>query len=267
MPPDLVDTHCHLDVEQFDADRDDVVARAAAAGVTRIVVPGLDIATSEAAIALTERYAGVYAAVGVHPNDIGGEPRSLDEALVALRDLSLRSGVVAIGEVGLDYYWDATPHDLQQQWLAAQLDLAAELELPVILHNREATADLMALLAEWARGPIPPALAGRLGVLHSFSAEWGDAVAALEMGFYVGFTGPLTFKKADALRAIAARVPLDRVLVETDSPFLAPHPHRGKRNEPAYVRHVAEKLAELRGLTYAEIAAITSANAARLFGW
>ncbi len=169
---ELVDTHCHLDFERFNEDRDEVVHRAAEAGVTRIVVPGLDLE-------------GVYAAVGMHPNDIGAEPPPLDETLAELRELAAHPKVVAIGEIGLDYYWDRTPREVQATWLARQLDLAAELGLPVILHNRDATADLLAALAAWVGPGLPDTIAARPGVLHSFSATWEDAEIALAMGFYL----------------------------------------------------------------------------------
>lgn len=254
----LVDTHCHLDFERFDEDREAVVARAAAAGVQAIIVPALDLDNAQAVLQLTEQYPRVFAAVGVHPNSAAGWQ---DEWIDSLRGLAQREKVVAVGEIGLDYYWDKTPAGTQQQAFAAQLRLAAELELPVIVHNREASEDVLRLLAA-----SPLAGRERPGVLHSFSASWQTAEIALGMGFYLGFTGPLTFKKADELRGIAARAPADRLLVETDAPFLAPQPRRGKRNEPANVRFVAQKLAEVRGVEAALMAEVTTANAARLFG-
>ena len=273
----LVDTHCHLDFESFAEDVEAVVARAAEAGVTRIIVPGLDLDNAPAVLALAERFPGVYAAVGVHPNSAAGWR---DEWIDALRELAQHDKVVAIGEIGLDYYWDKTPPPTQHQALTAQLELAVELGLPVIIHNRDASEDVLRLLTAVAQGSrdegareerssltpgtwnLEPALRG---VLHSFAADWATAEAALGLGFYLGFTGPLTYKKADELRAIAARVPLDRVLIETDAPFLAPHPFRGKRNEPAHVRLVAERLAEVRGVSLADVAAATTANAQALF--
>ena len=253
----LIDTHCHLDFDRFDDDRDAVVARATAAGVTRIIIPALDLQNSRTAQSLAERYEGVFTAVGVHPNSSAAWR---DEWLGVLRDLAQHDKVVAIGEIGLDYHWDDSPKAVQHRALALQLELAAELALPVIIHNRESSADVIRLLRQ-------SPLAGRenAGVLHSFSADWDTAVAALDMGFYLGFTGPITFKKADDLREIAAKVPLDRILVETDAPFLTPHPYRGKRNEPAYVAYVAEKLAAVRGMETAVLAQHTTQNALRLF--
>lgn len=259
MTMKLVDTHCHLDFERFDEDRDAVVARARAAGVERIVVPALDLDNCTAVLNLTEQYDCVWAAVGVHPNSSAGWQ---DGWIDAIRDFAQHDKVVAIGEIGLDYYWDDAPYDVQHRALRLQLELAAELGLPVIIHNRESSADVVRLLRE-----SPLAHTDRPGVLHSFSAPLAVATAVIDLGFYIGFTGPLTFKKADDLRAIAAQLPLDRILVETDAPFLAPQPRRGKRNEPAYVAYVAEKLAEVRGMDTAVVAARTSANATRLFAF
>lgn len=253
----LVDSHCHLDFNRFDDDRDAVVARAAAAGVTRIVVPTIDLDNCAAVLALSERYDGVFAAVGVHPNSSAEwQPTDIDH----IRTLAQHPKVVAIGEIGVDYYWDKSPKTTQHTAFAAQMALAAELDLPVIVHNREASEDTVALMAA-----SPLAGRERAGVLHSFSAEAHIARRALDLGFYIGFTGPLTYKKADDLRQIAQTVPLDRILIETDAPFLAPHPYRGKRNEPAYVVAVADRLAALHNLSLDRIAAITTANAERLF--
>ncbi|MBK7897707.1 MAG: TatD family hydrolase [Anaerolineaceae bacterium] len=253
----LIDTHCHLDFDRFDEDRDAVVQRALDAGVQQIIVPALDLDNCRTVLALTEKYAGVFAAVGVHPNSSAGWQ---DGWIGVLRDLARHPKVVAIGEIGLDYYWDKSPKPVQQRALGLQLELAAELNFPVIIHNREADADVMQMLAE-------SPLVGREnpGVLHSFAAGWDTAVSALTLGYYLGFTGPVTFKKADDLREIAQKVPDDRILVETDAPFLTPHPYRGKRNEPAYVAYVAERLAEVRGVSTAVFAQQTTANAHRLF--
>lgn len=253
----LIDTHCHLDFDWFDEDRDAVVERALAASVTQMVVPGLDLENCRTILALTEKYDGVFAAVGIHPNS---SAEWQDSWVGILRDLAQQPKVVAIGEIGLDYYWDKSPQAVQHRALALQLELAAELNLPVIIHNREASADVIRLLSE-------APLVGREnpGVLHSFAADWATAVAALNLGYYLGFTGPVTYKKADALREIARKVPDDRILVETDAPFLTPHPYRGKRNEPAYVAYVAEKLAEVRGVSTAVFARQTTENAHRLF--
>lgn len=258
----LVDTHCHLDFDSYDSIRDDVIGEAAEAGVSRIIDPGTDLARCQKALDLADAYPGVYAAVGIHPTSTVGFDA---DTLAQVRAMAAHSKVVAIGEIGLDYYWDASPKDTQRAALEAQLALAAELELPVIIHNRDASDDLLSVLATWT-ATLPAALKDRPGVLHSFSAPQRIAEQGLALGFYIGFTGPVTFKKADDLRHIAAQVPDDRILVETDGPFLTPVPHRGKRpNKPAYVRHIAERLAALRTVPDADFFAQTTANAERLF--
>ena len=254
----LVDTHCHLDFDRFDGDRLQVIERAVAAGVKQIIIPALDLENCRTVLALTDQHPELFAAVGIHPNSSADWQDSWVEKI---RDFAGNPKVVAIGEIGLDYYWDKSPKVVQHQALRMQLELAAELELPVVIHNRESDEDVLDLLRQ-------SALNGRLhsGVLHSFSTSWETAEAALEMGFYLGFTGPVTYKKADGLRDVVANAPLDRILVETDAPFLAPQQHRGKRNEPAYVAYVAEMIAEIRGLAVDEIGRITTENARRLFG-
>jgi TatD DNase family protein len=250
----LVDTHCHLDFDSYAADLDAVLARAAAAGVGRIIVPAIDVTSSRAVVKLAGEHQSILAAVGVHPNSSAGWQ---DEWLDELRELAAGGRVVAIGEIGLDYYRDYSPPAVQQKAFAAQIKLASELDLPVIVHNREADEDVLSHLVRFGRG---------WGVLHSFSSSWPTAQAALEAGYYLGFTGPITFKKAHELREVAAQAPLDRILVETDGPFLTPQPFRGKRNEPSYVQYIARRLAEVRGLSEQQVARQTSANAIRLFG-
>jgi TatD DNase family protein len=257
----LVDTHCHIDFNAYDEDREAVIARAAEAGVTRIIIPALDVENTRGIIALTRQYPGVYAAVGIHPNSTANfTPAMISE----LEALAHAPEVVAIGEIGLDYHWDDSPKHIQAEAFRAQLDLAARLELPVIIHNREASDDVIAILEAWVQN-LPDTLKDRPGVLHSFSAPPEVADRALAAGFYIGFTGPITFKKADDLRRIAAAVPLDRILVETDGPFLTPAPFRGKRNEPAYIPYMVERLAALRQISIEAMGQATTENAERLF--
>ncbi|NLF78512.1 MAG: TatD family hydrolase [Chloroflexi bacterium] len=259
----LIDTHCHLDFDAYDTLRDDIVREAAEAGVTRIINPGTDLDRSRAALKLADTYPGVYAAVGIHPNSSA----DFDESVLGtLRDMAAHPKVVAIGEIGLDYYRDSSPR--AQQWRAfeAQLALAADLGLPVIIHNRDASDDVLDILSAWVPA-LPATLKDRPGVLHSFSAPQPVADRGLALGFCLGFTGPVTFKKADDLRRIAARVPPDRILVETDGPFLTPEPRRGRwPNQPAYVRYIAERIAALHLLPEDAFATLTTANAERLFG-
>lgn len=254
----LVDTHCHLDFERFDADRDQVVQRARDAGVRRIVVPAIDLDNCEDVITLSQSYAEVFMAVGIHPNSTRGWR---DPWIDRVRQLAGEEKVVAIGEIGLDYYWDKSPPEVQKRAFASQLSLAAELDLPVIVHNREADVDVLSLLAE-----SPLSARERPGVLHSFSSSWHVAERALEIGYYLGFTGPVTYKKADDLRDVVARMPMDRILVETDAPFLSPQAVRGKRNEPAYVTMIAEEIARVRGMSMKVLEAMTTENAACVFG-
>ncbi|NPA26234.1 MAG: TatD family hydrolase [Chloroflexi bacterium] len=263
----LIDTHTHLHFDAFDADRPQVVRRAQEAGVIAWIDPAVDLDGARRALTWAHRYPDAYfVAVGVHPNSAHTAWHG-EATLRALRTLANDPAVVAIGEIGLDYYREATPPPLQRQALQAQLDLAAELGLPVILHQRESIADLLAILADWVadlRAHGHP-LAEAPGVLHSFSAGPSEALRGVELGFFIGLTGPLTFKNGHRMRAVARAVPLNHLLVETDAPFMAPHPYRGRRNEPAYVRWIAQRLAQERGLPFETVAAQTTANAQRLF--
>jgi len=237
------------------------MARAAAAGVTRVINPATDAASGAAALQLADRYPGVYVAVGIHPNDTAAYQAA---DLETITDQANHPKVVAIGEIGLDYYRDWSPKDQQRAAFEDQLVLAAQLGLPVIIHNREASDDVLAVLSTWVP-TLPAAIKTRPGVLHSFAASREAAQRALDLGFYLGFTGPITYKNADDLRSIASTVPLDRLLVETDGPFLTPHPYRGKRNEPAYVAYIADRLGALHNISVEAIHTATTANAERLF--
>ena len=269
----LVDTHCHLNFESFDLDRAAVLAKALQTGVERVLNPGIDVETSRAAVDLAEVYPAVYAAVGVHPNDAGTwSETTLDE----LRQLASHPRVVAIGEIGLDYYWERTEHTIQHLIFEKQLELAAELGLPVVIHVRDqgpddhsAMSDALDILRDWQLSLVTrsPDLASRPGVLHSFSGDLKDALRAVSSGFCVGITGPVTFNKADVLRQVATELPVESLLIETDAPFLTPHPHRGERNEPAYVCFVAEKIAALRNLDLDRFSHITTESAERVFRW
>ncbi|OGO25841.1 MAG: hypothetical protein A2Y54_05285 [Chloroflexi bacterium RBG_16_51_16] len=307
----LTDTHCHLDLEVFEKDRHAVIQQAFNAGVSKILIPALDGESSLKVASLSSSQPNLFAAIGYHPTEAGKwEKISAIQLREIWRELlrkhsdlsdqnheevdgkSLRPAdllknnkskdgstkkIVAIGEIGLDYYWDSAPHDIQLVVLKQQLDLAGELNLPVILHSREkkdaeqgaCMDDLLGLLENWktdkAQGskyPIEPA-----GVLHSFSGSLEAARRAIEMNFMIGVTGSITHRNANRHQGIIAALPLERLLIETDAPFQSPTPQRGKRNEPAFVRYIADKIAEIYMTTPEHVADITSENAARLFGW
>jgi TatD DNase family protein len=259
----LIDTHAHLDFGKFDTDREAVIERAQAVGVVAIVNVGADLESSRAAVRLAQEYDMVYAAVGMHPHDA----KKLDGAALAeLRELAQQPKVVAVGEIGLDFYRDLSPREVQRRAFQAQLAWAAKLGKPVVIHDRDAHDEVMAILADWAAGLKNPLLAGRLGVLHTFSGDLAMAEQAIDLGCYISISGPVTYQNARQLPDIVRALPLERLLVETDCPFLAPHPHRGKRNEPAYVRLVAERLAEIKDIPFDTLAKATTANAYRLFG-
>jgi TatD DNase family protein len=257
----FVDSHAHIDGEEFDADREEVLARASEAGVGVILNVGTGDPTGgqlERAVELAEKYAGIYAAAGVHPHDA----KLYDDAAAERVERLVRgsSRVVAWGEIGLDYHYDNSPRDAQREVFQRQLRQAREASLPVIIHSREADEDTIAILEEEWRDYA------RAGVLHCFGGGAWMAERAVALGFYVSFAGNVTFKKAEPLREVARLVPLERMLIETDCPFLAPVPHRGRRNEPAYVAATARVLAELRGVDVDEFARVTTSNFARLFG-
>jgi TatD DNase family protein len=262
----LVDTHCHLDFDDFDPDREMIMHRARQAGVVRIVNPGIDIESSQVALRLSETYPEVFVAVGVHPNS--GSTWT-DQTLPRLRRLAAHPKVIAIGEIGLDYYRDRVARPLQQDILRQQLALAAELGLPVILHSRKAEVEIVDILSEWVADLVASgsSLTGRPGVLHSYSGDEETARKVTALNFFIGITGPVTFHNAAKLQHLVTALPLESLLLETDAPFLTPHPHRGQRNEPAYVRLVAEKIAEQHKQPLEAVARASTANAARLFAW
>lgn len=274
----LTDTHCHLDFNKFDEDRQAVIQRATDTGISRMLIPALDLDSARAAIMLANEYPDIFAAVGFHPTDLDKwKNSSLDD----LRKLIMELGgkIVAIGEIGLDYYWvkESDKQAVQREVLEQQLQLAHDVNKPVIIHMREendawfgqASVDLLDILSAWHKQleAEKHPLAERPGVLHSFNGNLETAQKALALNFCIGVTGPVTYKNAEEKRRIIRQLPLDRLLTETDSPFLTPVPHRGKRNEPAFVVHIADKIAEIHMTTREQVAEITTSSAARLFGW
>ena len=251
----LIDTHAHLDFDDFDKDRDEVLARAVRAGVSCIIDPGCDVATSKKAVQLSEAHDMVYAAVGIHPNSTA---EALPGDNLEIARLANNPHVVAVGETGLDFYRDRSPRDVQVRAFAGQLELAKELDLPVIIHFRNVEMDGVELVGS-------EKLKGLRGVFHCFGGSPGFARTLVSWGFYIGFNGPLTFKGSDRLE-VAREVPLESCLVETAAPFLTPQKYRGRRNEPAYVKEVAEKLAEVKRVDIEEVLEVTGKNARELFG-
>ena len=272
----LTDTHCHLDYDKFDADRDAVLARAREAGLTRILVPGLEQKSSQKAVQLAESDPMVFAAVGFHPTDL---EHFSESSFAGIKELVRHPKVAAIGEIGIDYYWikDGPARAFQQEALRKQLAFAQAVNKPVVIHMREendawfgqASVDLLDILSEWHRNLSAEnhPLAETPGVLHSFNGNLETAEKAMALNFYIGVTGPVTYKNAEEKRNIIKQVPLSKLLIETDAPFLAPVPQRGRRNEPAFVIYIADKIAEIHRTTREQVAEITAKNAARLFGW
>ncbi len=252
----LFDTHVHLNADQFMDDRDEVIERAKEAGVTEMVVVGFDRKTIPLAIEIAEEYPFIYAAVGWHPVDAID---MTDEDLAWIEELASHEKVVALGEMGLDYHWDKSPHDVQQEVFRKQIRLAKKLKMPIIIHNREATEDIIKILKEEDASEVG-------GIMHCFNDQASYAHECLDLNFHISLGGPVTFKNATDPKIVAEQVPLDKLLIETDCPFLAPHPNRGKRNEPAYVKLVAEKIAEIKEMSLEEIGEATRTNAKRLFG-
>ncbi|HWE52434.1 MAG TPA: TatD family hydrolase [Bryobacteraceae bacterium] len=250
----FVDSHCHLDDKRFAEDLNAVLDRAMAAGVTKMLSigtgdgpPGIDCA-----VKIADRYEAVYASIGVHPHDaVKATPQTFDD----LRALAQNPKVIAFGEIGLDYHYDFSPREVQREVFVTQLKLARELNLPIVIHTREAWADTMEILRRHGSAP---------GIMHCFTGDPAQAQEALDLGLHLAFGGAVTFKTADQIRESARITPADRLLLETDAPYMAPVPHRGKRNEPAFMTGTAAKLAELRGATPEHIAAVTTANFERL---
>ena len=259
--PYLTDTHCHLNLSNFADKLEDVLDRASESGVKRILVPGIDIPSSKIAVELASKYEQIFAAVGVHPNEALNWDKN---TLAELRDLSQQAKVVAIGEIGLDYYRDYSPKEMQLLILEKQIQLAEELRLPVILHSRNALSDLISLINNFHDRSNGSSLSG---VFHSFEGNAAEAIQVVELGFKIGIGGPITYKNAIEKQNVVIHLALDHLLLETDAPYLAPQTHRGEMNEPAFVKYVAEKISELKKEELKQVVKYTAANAERIFSW
>jgi TatD DNase family protein len=252
----LFDTHVHLNADQYKEDLEEVIDRALTEGISRMVVVGFDRPTIEKAMELVEKYDFLYASVGWHPVDAIDMK---DEDLLWIEELASHPKVVAIGEMGLDYHWDKSPKDIQKEVFRKQIQLAKKVKLPIVIHNRDATADIVQILKEEHAEDVG-------GIMHCFSGSTEVAKECVDMNFYISLGGPVTFKNAKKPKEVAEAIPLDKLLIETDCPYLTPHPFRGKRNEPSYVKLVAEEIAEIKGISLEEVAEVTTANAKKLFG-
>lgn len=255
MKPMIFDSHAHYDSSQFDEDRDELLSAMPEMGVGTIVNVGADWDSVTEVVELAQKYPHVYAAVGLHPDEVGDLN---EERFEFLKSQCRKEKVVAVGEIGLDYYWDTESHDTQKKWFIRQLELAREFDLPVIIHSRDAAEDTLTIMKEHAKG--------LRGVIHCFSYSKELAREYLKMGFHIGIGGVVTFNNGKKLKEIAQEIPLERILLETDCPYLAPTPHRGKRNASLYIPYIAEEIAALRRISYDEVVAQTEQNAKMLFG-
>ena len=250
----LIDSHAHLEMKEFDADRKEVIARAGQAGVGTIITVGTNLSLSRKALSITREYENVYATIGVHPHDVA---KAGDKTLDELKALARDPKVVAYGEIGLDYFRNISPREKQVEMFAKQLDLACELNLPVIIHDRDAHDESLRMVK---------ASSIRRGVFHCFSGNWDMARKCIDLGFYISVPGVVTFNKAQILHEVVRQAPMESLLLETDCPYLTPVPHRGKRNEPAFIVHTAKKVSEIKGLGYDAVAQAAADNTRRLFG-
>lgn len=254
MKPMIFESHAHYDSQKYDEDRDAVLSAMLEHNVGTIVNSAADWESVTEVVELAERYPFIYAAVGLHPDEVGALN---EERFAFLKEQCQKEKVVAVGEIGLDYYWDNESHDVQKKWFIRQLNLARELDLPVVIHSRDAAADTLEVMKEHAQG--------LRGVIHCFSYSKELANEYIKMGFYIGVGGVVTFKNSKKLKEIVTEIPLERILLETDSPYLAPTPFRGKRNSSAYISYIAQEIAELKGISYEEVLAQTEKNGKELF--
>lgn len=251
----LIDSHVHLDDKRFNRDRDNIINSLKDNGIEMVINIGADLQTSIASVSLAEKYQNVYAVVGVHPHSA----KEVDNSTIEiLKSFASREKVVAIGEIGLDYHYDNSPRDVQRKWFVEQLKLAKEVNLPVVIHTREAAQETFEILKEAQDGTLR-------GVLHCYSGSVEMALEYIKLGFYISIAGPVTFNNSRVLKEVVKAVPLDKLLVETDCPYLTPEPNRGKRNEPAYVKYVAGEIADIKGISFEELAKATNDNTKELF--